>query len=161
MGDRVQIPRSFSDRIGVADVQNSLRRHYVPNFWTGELTTGVIWPGPNVIGQVHTTTIEGTNGIAFFQRNAVVERVHCAAYTQTTSSGTTQHQIDIMGGGTTIARIQQRFWNETSMVQISMSTTPLNANVVAGTAVRIQCVRKINCAKSVSIAMSFRDRLDG
>lgn len=154
MGDKVSIPRSFADQIGVADCLPSIRRHYIPLF-NGELTTGVFMPF------VAGTTITGSNGINFFQRNATVERVFMAVQTGTTDAATTGHRIDVMAGDTTVARLGGRMWSSTTTPWAEvMSTTPSNANIAAGNPIRIQGVRKIAVAKTASIWMVVRERLD-
>lgn len=159
MGDQVKIPRSFADHIGVADTLPSIRRHYL-NLYTGGLTTGVLWPGVNAAG-MHATTITPSNGLPLFQRNFTVERGFFATYTATTTSGTTVHQIDIMGGGTTILRVGGRLWSETTALgAMIMSTTPLNANVSAATPIRIVCTRKINVCNRATVFMVGREALD-
>jgi len=157
MGDQVQIPRSFADDIGVADTLPSIRRHYI-NLYSGGLTTGLLWPHGGAAG-AHTTTMRPQNGIPIFQRNFTAERIFIASYMLTTSSGTTVHQIDLMAGGTTVARIGGRLWNVTTIDAYSNSTTPLNANIIATQPLRLQCVRKINLANRASIFLVGRERL--
>jgi hypothetical protein len=161
MGNKVSIPRSFADQIGVADVLPSIRRHYIPLF-DGQLTTGVIWPGVGAVARAHTTTYTGSNGINLLQRNFTVERAFMAAVTSnTTDAATTGHRVDILGGGTTIARVGGRLWSGTTTpwAQV-MSTTPSSANLSASTPLRIQCVRKIDAASYASIALVGREALD-
>jgi hypothetical protein len=156
MGDRVSIPRSFSDSIGVADVLPSIRRHYIP-LYHGELTTGMIWPLFDA-----DTTGAGANGVPMFQRNFQAERLFMFAGGISSDAATTVHQVDIMAGGTTVGRVGGRFWSGTSTRQaIAMSTTPMNANIAAGAAIRIVGVRKLNLANSAQITLVGRERLDG
>jgi len=158
MGDKVQIPRSFSDSIGVADVLPSVRRHYM-NLYNGGLTTGALWPHGGAAG-IHTTTGLPQNGLPFLQRNFQAERAFIATYSATTSNATTAHQIDIMAGGTTIARVGGRLWSETTQAAYVNSTTPLNANVSATQPIRIVCTRKVALANRATIMLVGTERLD-
>jgi len=159
MGDQVKIPRSFADHIGVADTLPSIRRHYM-NLYTGGLTTGLLWPGVNAAG-MHATTIMPANGLPLFQRNFTVERGLIATWGNTTSSATTVHHVDIMGGGTTICRLPGRLWNNTTtMHAVVASTTPMNPNVAATTPIRIVCVRKGPFCNRATIFMVGREALD-
>lgn len=158
MGDQITIPRTFAGQLGVADTLPSVRRHYM-NLYNGGLTTGVLWPHGGAVGG-HATTARPQNGLPFLQRNFTAERAFIASYMLTTSSATTVHQIDIMGGGTTIARIGGRLWNVTTLDAYVNSTTPLNANVVATQPIRIVCTRKVNLANRATIMLVGRERLD-
>lgn len=157
MGDQNTIPRTFAGQLGVADTLPSVRRHYM-NLYTGGLTTGHLWPGVDAAG-LHTTTMRPQNGLPFLQRNFTAERAFIASYCGTTSDATTVHQIDIMAGGTTIARVGGRLWNETTLDAYVNSTTPLNANVIATQPVRIVCTRKVNLANRASVFLVGRERL--
>lgn len=158
MGDKVSIPRSFSDSIGVADTLPSIRRHYL-NLYNGGLTTGVLWPHGGAAG-LHTTTARPQNGLPFFQRRFRAERAFIASYCGTTSSGTTAHQIDIMAGGTTVARVGGRLWNETTLDAYVNSTTPSNAIIDAAKPIRIVCTRKIALANRATIMLVGREEID-
>jgi len=159
MGDQITIPRTFAGQLGVADALPSIRRSYIPLF-DGAITTGVVWPGGAAgLG----TTILPQNGINFLQRNFTVERAFLVACTLlSTSSHTTTLIVDIMGGGTTIARLQGRFWNDTTTPYAGiMSTTPLNANIGATTPIRVQVVQRMpNFGNSGSVFMVGRERVD-
>jgi hypothetical protein len=81
MGDRVTIPRSFAGTIGVADVQNSLRRHYFPvplRCPNNNTTTGIMFGGDS-----------NTTGIPFFERNITFEKVYAVGFKRTTVNAET------------------------------------------------------------------------
>lgn len=158
MGDQNTIPRTFAGQIGVADTLPSIRRHYL-NLYNGGLTTGLLWPHGGAAG-IHTTTMRPQNGIPFLQRNFTAERAFIATYSGTTGDATTAHQIDIMGGGTTIARIGGRLWNETTADAYMNSTTPLNPDVAATQPIRIVCTRKVALANRATIFLVGRERVD-
>ncbi len=160
MGDQVSIPRSFADNIGVADTLPSIRRHYL-ELYSGQLTTGVIWPIGG-LAPLAASTLQPTNGIRLLQRNFTAERAFLVGITRATSdAATTVHQIDIMGGGTTIARVGGRLWTSTSTARSEiMSTTPLNPALVSTSPLRIVVTRKINLANFGSIFLVGREALD-
>lgn len=158
MGDQVTVPRTFAGQLGVADTLPSVRRHYL-NLYNGGLTTGALWPGVDAAG-LHTTTMLPQNGLPLFQRNFTAERAFIASYSGTTSNATTAHQIDIMAGGTTIARVGGRLWNLTTVGAYMNSTTPLNANVGAAQPIRVVCTRKVALANRATIFLVGRERLD-
>lgn len=160
MGDQITIPRTFAGQLGVADTLPSIRRHYL-ELYSGQLTTGCVWPIGG-LAPLGASTIQPQNGINFLQRNFTVERAFMIGVTRTTSdAATTVHQVDIMGGGTTIARVGGRLWTSTSTARSEiMSTTPLNANIGSATPLRIVVTRKINVANFASIFIVGRERLD-
>lgn len=158
MGDNITIPRTFAGSLGVADTLPSLRRHYL-NLYTGGLTTGHLWPGVDAAG-MHTTTMIPQNGFPIFQRNFTAERAFIASFANTTDAATTVHQIDIMAGGTTIARVGGRFWNATTTeLGFMNSTTPLNANIISTQPIRVVCTRKIALSARATVMLVGVERL--
>ena len=50
MGDSITIPRTFAGLIGVADVQNSVKRHYLNIPINQNDSTGVVFGGSGTTG---------------------------------------------------------------------------------------------------------------
>jgi len=76
MGNKVKIPRSFSDDIGVADTLASIRRHYLPiplHYPANNTTTGYMWGAES-----------NTTGIPFLQRNITFEKLYVTGFMGTT-----------------------------------------------------------------------------
>lgn len=92
MGDKVGIPRSYSDQIGVADVKSSLKRHYLPIpilHPKNDTTTGNMW-GIN----------SNTTRMPFLQRNVTFERLLVSGFKNTTVVGkTTLLNVRLMKDG--------------------------------------------------------------
>jgi len=91
MGDQVSIPRSYSGKIGVADVNNSIKRsHAIKLIQATNSTTG------NFLGN-------STTAPALFARNVTVEKAIYSFYlSSTATTGTTLLSFTIMDGASTI-----------------------------------------------------------
>jgi len=156
MGDRVSIPRSFSGLIGVADTEESVRRHYfpVPLIHPKNNTT----TGPMFGGDSNTT------GAPFFQRNAIFERVLVTGFMRTTvNSSTTLLTLNVMGNGvSTIFSITLR--NSTTQPErwMAASTSPVAvpvSMVERDTRLSVRLVTR-NQMSLLSCILVFRERLD-
>lgn len=148
MGDKVQIPRSFSDSIGVADVSNSIKRHYM-TIPLHDTTSGVIFGGNQ------------TTFINFLQRNATFEKILAVAYVSTTVAETTGVILRLFGAGTTTIFDLNLDVNTTVKgIYVSGSTAPINANVSASTPIRLHAPRWNANWRRLSVVLVFRERND-
>lgn len=153
MGDRVSIPRSVADNLGVADALPSIRRHYIsiplvaP---TNGTTTGGMFGGDS-----------DTTGIAFLQRNMKLEKLYLATFQGTTvNSSTTLLTFQMhKNGASTLYNITIR--NSTTQVERwhSASTTPAILNLVSTDRISARIVTR-NQATRISAVMSCVERLD-
>lgn len=91
MGDQISIPRSYSGKIGVADVNNSIKRtHSLKLLQATNSTTG------QFLGN-------STTAPALFARNVTLEKVIYSFWLQSTATtGTTLLQFSVMDGATTL-----------------------------------------------------------
>ena len=155
MGDKVSIPRSFADIIGVADTLPSVRRKYITLF-SGALTTAHVWPGG-------VCAAANGRGLSFFARPFTVERAFLALRSGTTRNGTTTaHRVHVMAGNTTVVSLGRTDqWSRTTAVVVrSMSTTPTNPNIAASSPIRVVVVGKVNRGKQGTIVLVGREALD-
>jgi len=151
MGDRVSIPRSFADQIGVADTLPSLRRHYltITNNDT-RATTGIIWGGG------------ADTGIPLAARNVTFERILAAVWISTSFTGGSTAITVLMHNDatTTIFTMSVFAGTTTSGFWAANSTTPDNANVTAADLVRAVVTVRNAHATRVTVVVRFREALD-
>jgi hypothetical protein len=149
MGDKVSIPRSFADNIGVADTLPSIRRHYMAIPLYQETTTGVAWPyGSN-----------STTGIPFLQRNATFEKIHATCYCSTSfTGGSTVAVVSVLAGGTTVAECSVLAGTTTSAFWSSGSTAADNPNMTASQNIRVHLADTHGHLTRTQVAIVFRER---
>lgn len=153
MGDRVSIPRSVADNLGVADVLPSIRRHYIsiplvaP---TNNTTTGGMFGGDS-----------NTTGIAFFQRNVTLEKLYIASFKGTTvNSSTTLLQFQMHKNGvSTLYDIVIRNSTTLGLRWYAASTTPAILNLVASDRISARIVTR-NEMTRISAVLVCTERLD-
>lgn len=153
MGDRVSVPRSVADNIGVADALPSIRRHYIaiplvaP---TNDTTTGGMFGGDS-----------NTTGMAFFQRNLTLERLYVTSFKGTTvNSSTTLLQFQMHKNGvSTLFNIVIR--NSTTLGErwYADNTTPAIVNCVATDRISARIVTR-NEMTRISAMLVCVERLD-
>jgi len=153
MGDKVKIPRSFADDIGVADANASLRRHYmnIPIYHPlNNTTTGDEW-GAN----------SNTTGIPIFARNATLEKIFVTGFKRTTVNakttllyctmrrdGASTVFTFVMTNSTTLGE-RQHAWSTAARLPNVTSTSKLHLRVIT----RNQMTR-------LNFVMRFRERVD-
>ncbi len=153
MGDKIQIPRSFSGDLGVGDIRPSLGRHYLPiPLWhpINNTTTGGQFGGDS-----------NTTGIPFLQRNLTLERLYVAGFKQTTiNSSTTLLTLQMHKNGvSTLFNLVVR--NSTTLGERwhANSTTPAIANLVSTDRVSARIVTR-NQMTTLSATLVCRERND-
>lgn len=153
MGDQITIPRSFADQIGVADVKNSLKRHYfpIPIFHPkNNTTTGVMW------GMDSDTTV-----MPFLQRNVTFEKLYISGFMGTTiNNSTTLLTARLMKNGvsTVFAMSIRNSTTQTERWQ-SGNTTPDIVNGVASDNFHLEIPLR-NEFTQISAVLVFRERKD-
>lgn len=153
MGDRVSIPRSVADNLGVADMLPSIRRHYIPVPLvapTNDTTTGGMFGGDS-----------DTTGIAFFQRNLTLERLYIASFKGTTVNSSTTLLVFQMhkNGVSTLFNITMR--NSTTLAEqwYASDTTPSITNLVSTDRISARIVTR-NAMTRISAVLVCTERLD-
>jgi hypothetical protein len=151
MGDRVTIPRTMAGLIGVADVQNSVKRHYlaIPL---------------NHLGTTSRTVFGGnsTTGLPFFQRNVTFEKLYATAWVTTTVAQTTGVILRVYAGATTVFDLNLSCATTISERWVAGSTAPNtgNANVGSSSRIRLRKARNNTAWKRLSVVAVFREALD-
>jgi len=153
MGDQISIPRSFAGNIGVADVENSLRRHYfpVPLFApANDTTTGCMF------GVESNTT-----GIPFFERNVYLEKIYASGFKRTTVNGeTTLLTVRVMKNGVSTV-FDLTIDNSTTLGQRWHSgSTNADINNLSNTDKLSVSIPTRNEMTKLSVVMVFRERVD-
>ena len=153
MGDRVAIPRSFADQLGVQDTLPSVRRHYmtIPLFHPlNNTTTG------NQFGADSNTT--GNN---FLQRNVTFEKLLVTGLKRTTVNGKTTllYMYLLKNGVSTVATMVML--NSTTLGERwhAASTTPRLPNGIAADKHNLRIVTR-NQMTRLSVMLVFRERTD-
>jgi len=153
MGDKVQIPRSFSDNIGVADVQNSLKRHY--------FSVPLRAPQNNTTTGIMFGTDSNTTGIPFFQRNLTMERFYVTGFMNTTvNNSTTLLTAQVFkNGASTVFELNIR--NSTTQLERwhAESTTPDITNLISTDRLSVRIPLR-NTLTRLSAVLVFRERND-
>lgn len=103
MGDKLTIPRTFAGKLGVADVNDSIKRtHAMAMPFIANSTTGEIFG--------NTTTAPN-----LFARNVTLEQVIVSFFLQSTATtGTTLLAFRLMNGATTV--FQSKKFNSTAQL---------------------------------------------
>ncbi len=153
MGDKVSVPRSVADNIGVADALPSIRRHYIPIPLvapTGPTTTGGMFGGDS-----------DTTGIPFFQRNLTLERLYVATFQGTTINNSSTMLVFQMhkNGVSTLFSIQIN--NSTTQPERwhAASSTPAITDIVAADRISARIVTR-NQATRISAVLVCTERVD-
>ena len=152
MGDSITIPRTFAGLIGVADVQNSVKRHYLNIPINQNDSTGVVFGG------------SGTTGFNFFQRNVTLEKFLITGRSNTTLAETTVVKANVFGPGTTtlFSLVLAHATTVTSSIVLGNSTGPVSAAVAAigaSTPLRVELATRQANVDRISMTLVFVERL--
>lgn len=152
MGDKVSIPRSYAGELGVADVQNSLRRRYIalPLLNGQAPTTGFIWGG------------NGTTGISPFERNVIIERMHAVAYCSTSfGGGSTLCVLSLFRNSSTMVSLPVYAGTTGSAMYAANDTTARLATVCDfNDNMRLYLANTVNRVLRLSVVLTLREALD-
>ena len=151
MSDKVTIPRSYAGQIGVADVTNAVKRHYVPlhiRAANNNTTTGIMFGG------------NGTTAPSIFERNVTLERLIVTGRTRTTIGGkTTIFYGRLMNGASTLFNLAISSATTVSERWHNKSTLPAIAHAGAATKLSLNFITR-NQFTRVSVVLVLRERED-
>jgi len=154
MGDKVTIPRSFAEQIGVADTLDSLRRHYMPIPIEGVAapTTGAVFGGNSAVQQLFP-----------FERNITLERMHANLFCSTSfAGGSTVCILYALRGASTVITLPIYAPTTSSAQWCQNSTTPAagRAALTSTQGLRIYLNNTTNRALHMSAMLVFKEALD-
>ena len=151
MGDKVTIPRTMAGLMGVADVQNSIKRHYFPIPLNHLGTTSRVVFGGN-----------STTGLPFFERNVTFEKLYAPSWVTTTVAETTGVILRVFAGATTVFDLNLSCATTITERWVAGSTAPVSGNATVGSTslIRLHKARNNTSWKRLSIVAVFREALD-
>lgn len=153
MGDKVAIPRSFADNIGVQDTLPSIRRKYIaiPLFSPqNNTTTGIMFGADS-----------NTTGLPFLSRNFTLERLFVSGFKQTTVNGkTTLLTLQAFKNGASTL-FDLTISNSTTLAQRwqADSTTPDISNLISTDRISVRIPTR-NQMTQLSVVVVGRERAD-
>ena len=148
MSDKNKIPRTFAGEIGVADVTDAVKRHYLTIPTNGNGTTGIFFGG------------DSTTGFKPFRRNATLEKFIAVFQANTTVAETTVFKVKVMNGATTLFLVKKSYSTTYAEKWHQISTAPASASVTSSTKFRVQVVTKHAAIKRLSLMLVFKEALD-
>jgi hypothetical protein len=153
MGNKVGIPRSFSDSIGVADVTNRVNGRFlnIPLLHPkNNTTTGWMWGNDS-----------NTTGIPPFEGNVYIEKLWVAGLQRTTvNAKTTLCSFYLMKNGvSTVVTLVQRTSTTIGERWYANSTTPTITNLTSTDALSLKIITR-NQFTRLSVSLKYRLRKD-
>jgi len=154
MGDKLTIPRSFAGKIGVEDVNDSIKRtHAMKLLQATNSTTG------QFLGN-------STTAPALFARNVTLEKVLFSFYLKSTATtGTTLLAFRVMKGASTI--YQSLKYNSTAQMAAAttwynVEGTPLITDISSSDGIYVYITTNSPAAqvKKLNIWLRFKERQD-
>ena len=153
MSDKVTIPRTFAGKLGVADVEDSIKRtHFMELLSPANSTTG------KFLGN-------STTAMSPFARNVTLEKVLYSFYLKSTATtGTTLLAFRLMNGGLTIYQSPKH--NSTTQLSTTgwyqFSATPTITSMSSSDKIYVYITSNSPAAqvKKLNIRLRFKEALD-
>ncbi len=152
MGDKITIPRSWADKLGIADVKDSLRR---------KILTLPVFPAGTTTGFILGNT---TTAPKLFERNIIIEKMNLQFFlASTATTGTTLLSL-ILYKNASVAWTSKKINSTTQIAttgwQDKEETSFTITNFGASDRVALEVKTRTNAIDRLSVILTYKEALD-